>query len=60
MKPDSSLNKNDLKERKEALNFLPPHIKQNLTEDEVKIFLYEEVWPEALCDKLKDFFVKPD
>jgi hypothetical protein len=58
MKPESSLKKNDLKERQEAFNFLPPHTRQSLTEEEIHIFLYEETWPETLCEKLKDFLVK--
>ena len=50
--------KKELKERKEAYKCLPPNIKNLLTEEETQIFLNEEVWPETLCDKLKDFIVK--
>lgn len=45
-------------ERMAALRSLPLHIKETLTKEEVDAFLYEEVWPDSLFDKLKDFIVK--
>ncbi len=47
-------------ERKEAFKSLPDNIKQTLTEEEVDAFLYKEVWPETLFEKLKDFIMKAD
>ncbi len=47
-------------ERKEAFKCLPENIKQTLTEEEVDAFLNEEVWPETLFEKLKDFITEAD
>ncbi|MBW1739997.1 MAG: hypothetical protein JRJ42_02550 [Deltaproteobacteria bacterium] len=41
----------------EALRGLPLHIKQSLTKEEADAFLYEEVWPDSLIEKLKDYLV---
>jgi hypothetical protein len=37
------------------LRSLPLEIKQTLTKDEVDAFLYEEVCPDSLKEKLKDY-----
>ena len=37
------------------LRSLPMDIKQSLTKKEVDAFLYEDVWPDSLMEKLKDF-----
>jgi hypothetical protein len=42
-------------ERMAALRSLPMEIKQQLTGEEARIFLYGEPLPEALADKLKDY-----
>lgn len=47
-------------ERMAALRNLPINIKQSLTKEEVESFLHDEVWPESLFDKLKDFIVPRD
>jgi hypothetical protein len=39
------------------LRSLPLEIKQSLTKEEVDAFLYEEVWPDSLKEKLKDYLV---
>ena len=44
-------------ERLDALRTLPPEITKNLTKEEVTAFLFEEEWPDSLCEKLKDFMV---
>ncbi len=44
-------------ERMQALRSLPVEIKQTLTREEVDAFLYNEVWPDSLKDKLKDYLV---
>jgi hypothetical protein len=41
----------------EAIRSLPLSIKEKLTKQEVDAFLYEEVWPDSLYDKLKDYIV---
>jgi hypothetical protein len=38
-----------------ALRSLPIEIKQSLTKEEVNAFLFEEVWPDSLQEKLKDY-----
>lgn len=44
-------------EKMKILRSLPINIKQSLTKEEVDAFLYEEIWPDALQDKLKDYLV---
>ena len=40
-----------------ALQMLPKEILATLTKEEVAAFLEEEVWPESLREKLKDYIV---
>lgn len=51
-KPDS--------ERSAALKSLPPSIRHTLSDEDIETFLYQEVWPESLCEKLEDFISKPE
>ena len=44
-------------ERLEALKNLPESILKILTKDEIKAFLHDDVWPESLKEKLKDYAV---
>jgi hypothetical protein len=44
-------------EKIKVLRSLPQSIKQSLTKEEVDSFLYEEVWPDSLQEKLKDYIV---
>jgi hypothetical protein len=44
-------------EKMKVLRSLPLEIKQSLTKEEVDAFLYEEVWPDSLREKLKDYLV---
>jgi len=44
--------------RMQALRSLPVEVKQKLTKEEADAFLYEEVWPDSLYEKLKDYMVK--
>ena len=39
------------------LRSLPIEVKQQLTKKEADAFLYDEVWPDSLYDKLKAFLV---
>ena len=41
----------------QVLRSLPVEIKQSLTKEEVDAFLHDEVWPDSLREKLKDYFV---
>lgn len=41
--------------RMEVLRELPAEIMRGLTKDEVKAFLFEEVWPDSLGKKLKEY-----
>ncbi|THB72787.1 MAG: hypothetical protein D6B25_16155 [Desulfobulbaceae bacterium] len=44
-----------LPERMEALRALPVDVKQSLTGEEARAFLYGEPLPDNLAEKLKDF-----
>ena len=44
-------------EKMQILRSLPLEIKQSLTKEEVDAFLHDEVWPDSLEEKLKDFMV---
>ena len=49
--------KNTDSERAKALKALPPHIREQLTEEETELFLNAEEWPESLFKKLEEFIV---
>lgn len=57
------MNQDESKKRKpdpgkmEALRNLPLEVKQSLTKEEADAFLYDEVWPDSLLEKLKDYLV---
>ena len=42
-------------ERVKVLSNLPKEIVEQLTKEEVDAFLFEDLWPDSLRDKLKDF-----
>ncbi len=42
-------------EREMSLKSLPPNVRNDLTEDEIEMFLHAEVWSEELFEKLKEF-----
>jgi hypothetical protein len=58
------MDEKDLSKRKpdpqkmKVLRSLPLKIKQSLTKEEVDAFLYEEVWPDSLEEKLKDYITE--
>jgi len=39
----------------EALKNLPKEIMQTLTKEELNAFLYNDLWPDSLREKLKDY-----
>ncbi|MEJ2031732.1 MAG: hypothetical protein P8Y63_01540, partial [Deltaproteobacteria bacterium] len=45
-------------QRMQILRSLPIEIKQSLTKEEADAFLYEEVWPDSLQEKLKDYLAE--
>lgn len=45
-------------ERLEALRNLPEDILKSLTQEEVKAFLHEEMWPDSLLEKLKGYITE--
>jgi hypothetical protein len=44
-------------DRMEALRNLPAEILRGLTKKEIRAFLFDEVWPDSLQEKLKDYLV---
>ncbi len=51
----SNTNKEPLPGRMEVLRELPSDIMKALTKKEIQAFLFEEVWPDSLQEKLKDY-----
>jgi hypothetical protein len=41
--------------RIEALRNLPKEVVEQLSKDEINAFLFDDLWPDSLRDKLKDF-----
>jgi len=41
-----------------ALKSLPAEIVDSFTKEELHAFLYEDVWPDSLQEKLKDYIVE--
>jgi len=54
----------DLQKRKatparvQFLRSLPLSVKESLLKEEVDAILFEDVWPDSLIDKLKEYFEK--
>lgn len=46
--------------RMEALRELPGDILRTLSKDEINAFLFEELWPDSLREKLKDYMVEDE
>ena len=44
--------------RVQALRMLPLEIKETITKEEANAFLFEDVWPDSLREKLKDYIVE--
>ncbi|MDZ7698628.1 MAG: hypothetical protein U5R49_17455 [Deltaproteobacteria bacterium] len=51
----SNTNKEPLPGRMEVLRELPSELMKSLTKKEIQAFLFEEVWPDSLQEKLKDY-----
>jgi hypothetical protein len=57
MDEKESIKRKPAPERIEALKNLTTGILESLTKEEVNAFLFDEVWPDSLRDKLKDYLV---
>jgi hypothetical protein len=57
MDREKTREKKPIPERLEALKNLPESILKTLTKGEVKAFLHDDVWPESLREKLKNYAV---
>ena len=44
-------------QRMEAFRNLPSEITKLLTKEDIRAFLFDEVWPDSLREKLKDYLV---
>jgi len=44
--------------RVQALRMLPIEIKESITKEEANAFLFDDVWPDSLREKLKDYLVE--
>lgn len=47
--------KEPLPGRMEVLRDLPAEVMKGLTKEEIRAFLFQEVWPDSLQEKLKDY-----
>jgi hypothetical protein len=45
-------------EKLAVLRSLPKEILDTLSHDEIRAFLHDDVWPDSLRDKLKDYMVE--
>jgi len=45
-------------DRMAALKSLPQEVIERLTKEEVKAFLFDEIWPDSLREKLRDYVVE--
>jgi hypothetical protein len=60
MNQEESKEQKPIPERLEALKNLPESTVKTLTKEEVKAFLYDDVWPESLQEKLKKYTVNEE
>ena len=44
-------------QRRMALESLAPHLRENMTPEEVELFLHAEEWPETLIEKMEEFIL---
>jgi hypothetical protein len=58
MGEDKSSPKKPHPDKLAALKGLPIEIVDSFTKEELHAFLYEDVWPDSLQEKLKDYIVE--
>jgi len=55
MEEEKPKNKEPLPGRMEVLRDLPADIMRSLTKEEIRAFLFEEIWPVTLSEKLEQY-----
>ncbi len=55
MEEEKPKNKEPLPGRMEVLRDLPADIMRSLTKEEIQAFLFKEVWPVSLSEKLEQY-----
>lgn len=55
MEEKKTTNKEPLPGRMEVLRDLPADIMRSLTKEEIQAFLFEEIWPVSLSEKLEHY-----
>ena len=55
MEEKRTTNKEPLPGRMEVLRDLPADIMRSLTKEEIQAFLFEEIWPVSLSEKLEHY-----
>ena len=60
MKDDSIPKRKPDPARMAVLRSLPVDIKQRLTREETDAFLYDQIWPDSLYEKLKEFLAEEE
>ncbi len=55
MEEKKSENKEPLPGRMEVLRDLPADIMRSLSKEEIQAFLFEEIWPVSLSEKLEQY-----
>jgi hypothetical protein len=60
MENDKSTGKKPDPERLAVLRSLPKDVVESLSKEEMNAFLNEDMWPDSLADKLKDYMVEKD
>ncbi len=58
MEEKKTTNKEPLPGRMEVLRDLPADIMRSLSKEEIQAFLFEEVWPVSLSEKLEQYVIK--
>ncbi|MCD6293929.1 MAG: hypothetical protein J7M20_03175 [Deltaproteobacteria bacterium] len=58
MEEKKTTNKEPLPGRMEVLRDLPADIMRSLTKEEIQAFLFEEIWPVSLSEKLEQYVIK--
>jgi hypothetical protein len=57
MEEKNQTNKEPLPGRMEVLRDLPADIMRSLTKEEIQAFLFQEIWPVSLSEKLEQYLV---
>ena len=55
MEKKNPMNKKPLPGRMEVLRDLPADIMRSLNKEEIQAFLFEEIWPVSLSEKLEQY-----